>query len=139
MSFAQAEGQNVHTGTRTMKNCLSLLLLLLVAAIGCGEKPNKTGKEKEKPRLKGTGYGDGVIATPIKKKFEMERKIKVDLPVAQALKLYKIENDGKGPQNQKEFEQMLKKHLPTLPKPQEGFYYHWNVKKEEVEFLPVEK
>ena len=34
---------------------------------------------------------------------------------------------------------MLEKYEVILPKPQEGFYYHWNAEKQKVEFLPVKK
>ena len=138
-----------------MKRVLAMLPLIAVLTIGCSDKKQqktdddkKTSKatkapgpqkSEKKPRLKGTGYDDGIVATPVKTMFSAKRLAEVQLPVRQAVNLYKIENDGKPPQNQKHFEDMLKKHLPNLPKPQEGFYYHWNVKEQKVEFLPVKK
>ena len=121
-----------------MKFALVVSLLAGIFA-GCGGKAEKEkAAEKEKPRLKGTGYGDGPIATPLRAKYSTERKVKVQWAVNDVLRLYKVEI-GHAPKNQQEFEKMLKKYDVTLPKPQAGFYYHWNPKTEKVEFLPVEK
>lgn len=139
-----------------MRRMFVLLPLATALTLGCGDKKDekadgaadKTSKATKapgpkdaqgNPRLKGTGYSDGIVATPVKTMFSAKRKIEVEIPVAQALNMYKLENDGKGPQSQEQFEQMITKHVPNLPKPQAGFYYHWNVKEQKVEFLPVKK
>ena len=122
-----------------MKYLLFVLPLVAALAIGCGDKtPTEVEKEKEKPRLKGEGYGDDPFTAPLKARWTLERRLKVDMMVAKGLQVYKAV-EGHTPRNQKEFEQMIKQYDVVLPTPQEGFRYEWNVKEEKVDIVPVEK
>jgi hypothetical protein len=120
-----------------MKRLFVVLALAAVFGVGCSEKA-EVKKEKQTPRLKGTGYGDGPVATPLKAMYSAKRKIKVEFAVASTVRVYKAEH-GHAPKDQQEFEKMLEKYDVTLPKPQEGFRYKWNAKDENVEFVLVEK
>jgi hypothetical protein len=120
-----------------MKPFMLVCSLAAALAVGCGEKAETKKEEKEKPRLKGEGYGNDPISAPISTMWKVDRKVKIDLPIAQALQMHKITHD-QGPQNQAEFEEMIKEQNVMLPKPQAGFRYQWNVKEQKVDIVPVE-
>ena len=89
------------------------------AAVGMGEK--------------GRGYGEGIIATPIKALWATREQL-VLIQIQDALRIYKaLDSQGHGPKNHQEFmEKIIKENHIQLPVLPPGHRYVYDPVKEEL-------
>lgn len=115
-------------------------------AARAAEDKTKVTQEKPKPKPddvvreeatvgvgeKGSGYGGGIITTPVSVYFRAQERITFNAQIPHSLKLYKAMH-GQVPQTLEEFmDEIIKPARMDLPDLPSGYKYVWDPEKEQL-------